>query len=297
MMFIIKKRIMLIAGVILFLVFLMLQPAKAMEGVKQGLVLWYQVVLPSQLPFVVCINLLLQLQNFFCMPPRIFTFISGMISGYPVGSMTAAQLFQQKQIPRDEVTALAALCNMAGPLFVIGTLGVGLLENVYYGYMLLLIQWAGAAVLTLLFTHRRFRIQNKRHPAKRENQTLPAALPQAGLGRLLGDAVGNAAELMLKVAGFIALFSVMLQWIPGYLGSFLEMTNGLRLIAVAKLPIKWKLTACSFLLNFSGLCVILQSLSAAEKAPVAAGRYVMLKILQGGTAAAMTLVICQILGM
>lgn len=297
MMFRVKKRIMLVTGVILFLVFLMLQPAKAMQGVRQGLLLWYQVVLPSQFPFVTCIHLLLQLQNFSHLPPRLFTFISGMISGYPVGSMTAAQLFEKKQIPQNQLTALAAFCNMAGPLFVIGTLGVGLLQNVTYGYMLLFIQWSVSASLSWLFTHRRTKLQGKRYPAERENRTMQAALPQPGIGRLLGDAVGSAAELMLKIAGFIALFSVILQWVPGYLGGLLEMTNGLQLMAASRLSIKWKLTGCSFILNFSGICVILQSLSAAEKAPVAAGRYMGLKILQGSMAAAVTLAICQILGM
>lgn len=291
---ILKTRTMLTVGVVLFLCFLFWQPAKAMEGARQGLILWYQVVLPSQFPFIACVNILLQIQSFSHISPHVFNFLSGMISGYPVGSMTAAKLFQEGRLNQKRLTLQAALCNMAGPLFVIGTVGVGLLQNALYGYMLLLIHWACAGSMSIFCA---LRNKEKSKAAGRQKKVRATSRPRLPIGAVLGDAVGGAAEVMLKVAGFITIFSVILQWIPGWIGAPLEMTNGLRLAAYSTLPMKWKLSACSFLINFSGICVILQSLGAAEEAPIAAGWYLLIKLLQGSVSAIVTLGICQILGM
>lgn len=260
-----------------------------MLGAQKGLLLWYQVVLPSQFPFVAGVSLLLQLQSFSRLPPALVCFTSGLISGYPVGAMTAGKLCENGSLSPQKVTALAAFSNMAGPLFVVGTVGVGLLENSSWGYLLLLVHWVSAASLLLFSAPRKM-------AAGRERMAQPAALKRKPIGQMLGDAVGDTAELMLKVGGFITLFSVILQWTPGYAGCLLEMTNGLKLIAGTDLMLRWKLVLCSFLIGFSGVCVLLQSLTAVGRAPVRPGLFLGCKLAQGIWAAVLMWGFCQILG-
>ena len=95
---------------------------------------------------------------------------------------------------------------------MVGTVGLGLLSESRLGYLLLSIQWLCAALLVLP--------GGRKHKPKQA----PSAVSQP-LGQMLGDAVGAAAQLMLTIAGFIVLFSVILQWIPSWIGALLEMNT------------------------------------------------------------------------
>ena len=274
---------------VLFLCLLMIQPDQAMEGARTGLLLWYQVVLPAQLPFMVGVKLLFRVCSFRRIPAVILNFLMGLVSGYPVGTMTAVQLYQQGRISRCSLTPLAAACNMAGPLFVIGTVGSGLLGNVRWGYWLLLVHWLSAGIMTAVAARRN---SGAGHDSRGQE-----ACGRESIGRLMGDAVGEAAELMLKVGGFIVIFSVMRQWLSGGIGALLEMTGGVAWLAAQSWDPMWILTGVSFLINFSGVCILMQSLSAADQAPVSTGGYIGLKLLQGLLAAVLMLGICQFLNL
>lgn len=276
--------------VVLFLCLLFCQPQRGIEGAREGLLLWYNVVLPAQFPFVVGVRLLLKTAPFKKLPPSLLGFMMGLAAGYPVGSMTIAQLYTQKRISRKNLTPLAAFSNMAGPLFVVGTVGVGLLGSTRWGYCLLLVHWISAALFAFFPALRESR-------ARRGRSNDLIAIRKQSIGRMMGDAVGETAELMLKVGGFIVLFSVLRRWVGEAAGALMEMTGGIRWIAGLDLSLKWKLVGCSFLINFSGICILLQSLEAAGDAPVSTGGFIGCKLLQGVTAAGIMLVICQFLKM
>ncbi len=279
-----KTRTFLTVGVVLFLCVLFSHPEDVMRGSLAGLTLWYQAVLPVQLPFMIVIQLLLRLQVIRGLAPSLLCLLSGLTCGYPAGTVTAAALYQSGAIPEKRLTRLAAGSSTAGPLFMVGTVGLGLLSESRLGYLLLSIQWLCAALLVLP--------GGRKHKPKQA----PPVVSQP-LGQMLGDAVGAAAQLMLTIAGFIVLFSVILQWVPSWIGALLEMTNGAKIVAASSWPLAAKLVGISFLLGFSGVCVILQSLAAAERAPIAAGRFVLYKVAQGGLAAVLTWGVCQFLGL
>lgn len=283
-------RTMLACGVVLFLCLLFVSPGRAMKGAEKGLLLWYQIVLPSQLPFVAGVKLLLKLQSFQAGPPVLMNFLIGLVSGYPVGTMTTAHFYRTGRISPRSLTPLAAFTNMAGPLFVVGTVGAGLLGDARWGYYLLMVHWVSAGLLVL------FPALRERH-AGRARVTGALAVERSSIGRLMGDAVGETAELMLKVGGFIVLFSVLRQWVGGPVGAVLEMTGGIRWVVQQGWSLKWTLTVCSFLINFSGVCILMQSLGCAEGVPVSTAGFLGSKLGQGLLAAALMLGICQFLGM
>ena len=259
-----------------------------MEGAKEGMVLWYRVVLPSQFPFVAAVKLLLQLPLLHQAPASWSIWLIGMVSGYPMGTLTASEMYQKGKMTRESLTPLAAYANMAGPLFVIGTVG-SLLQSTVLGYWLLLTHWVSAGTL---FWFSAWRMKRNDMAAGRLSKEGQVALPLSPLGQLLGNAVGDTAELMLKVCGFITLFSVLQQWLPGWIGALLEMTNGIRWLTESKLGLTEKLVLCSFLLGFSGFCIILQSFAAA-KAPLDTKQYIICKCKQGVLGAALMWGICQ----
>lgn len=289
--------------VLLFLCLLFFQPDKGIAGAKEGLLLWYNAILPAQLPFVIGVRLFMKSLSFDKISPILFNFASGLIAGYPVGSMTTAQLYRQGCITKENITALAAFSNMAGPLFVLGTIGTVLFQNRCYGYILLANHWLTAAILfcSVMFRERKIGVRSVKGDSVSKKQTLSRkyneseSVKKQAFGNLIGDAVGEASLLMLKIAGFIVLFSVLKQWSGGAIGALLELSGGVRWMIGQDIGVRWKLVGCSFLINFSGGCVILQSLGTMEECPISALGFVGWKVVQGILAAGIMLVICQFL--
>lgn len=56
-------------------------------------------------------------------------FIIGLISGYPAGAMTAAELVRNKKCDSDSASRALAFCSNTGPAFLIGGIGAGLLGD------------------------------------------------------------------------------------------------------------------------------------------------------------------------
>lgn len=283
--FVVYKNIMFAVVVVVFLCLVVFQPQMAMEGARKGLLLWYQAILPAQLPFVLGVKLLFKSCSFQKVPAAFLCMLTGMISGYPVGALSAAQLYQQGRICKRNLTMLAAAANMAGPLFVVGTVGTALLGCARYGYYLLVVHWVCAFSMAVLpaWRERSLRREKTARVFNRRRETVMSRV---------ADTVSETAELMLKVGVYIVLFSVIRQWVGESVGALLEITGGIEWLA-KKTQRTVVLAGVSFLINFSGSCVLLQSLGAMEGTPVSPMVFLGCKVLQGALGAGLMVVFCQ----
>ena len=113
-------------------------PQTAAEGVRSGLTLCGQVILPSLFPFFVCSNLFVLLgfsarvsarvgglaARLLRLPPNAGSaFVIGMTGGYPAGAQAVGLLYERGELSRDEAEHALAVCNQAGPSFIFGFLG------------------------------------------------------------------------------------------------------------------------------------------------------------------------------
>ena len=57
------KKSFLPAMAIMILFLLLTHPALSLEGARNGLLLWYQTVLPTLLPFMICSNVIVSLDG------------------------------------------------------------------------------------------------------------------------------------------------------------------------------------------------------------------------------------------
>lgn len=153
--FIIIKIKSLILPVIIcsFILCLILFSKSNLVAAKSGLSLWANSVLPSLLPFFIATELLgytnvvhilgmflnKLMRPIFNVPGEgAFALIMGIISGYPVGAKIVANLKEQKLCNDIEAERLLAFTNNSGPLFIVGTVGIGLFYSYSIGLLLLL---------------------------------------------------------------------------------------------------------------------------------------------------------------
>lgn len=112
------KRILISLLALFFLMLLLLSPATALEGARNGLLLWAYTVLPTLLPFMIGTGII---SIFFHFPdPAIFIFLTGLLCGYPMGAKMDRDLLERGQISPEKASFLLAICNHPSPMFLTG---------------------------------------------------------------------------------------------------------------------------------------------------------------------------------
>lgn len=112
------KRILISLLAFFFLMLLLLSPATALEGARNGLLLWAYTVLPTLLPFMIGTGII---SIFFHFPdPAIFIFLTGLLCGYPMGAKMDRDLLERGQISPEQASWLLAICNHPSPMFLTG---------------------------------------------------------------------------------------------------------------------------------------------------------------------------------
>lgn len=235
------RSLLLKTAMLSFLCCLLLFPSSALSGAKSGLLLWFNQVLPSLLPFLILSTLLLStglsdclakkmapvLSKFFrCSPSGCYAVIIGLLAGLPVGAKTIASLIASGRITKKEGQYLLPLCNNPSPLFLMGFLSVSTLNCPEFRYPLFLIVTL-SSILTAMLTRPRPEsaasaflagtaephtcIDN--HPSRTERSVTDRPnVPEKTFTfsfLLLDSAIEQAFSVLTRVGGYIILFSVL----------------------------------------------------------------------------------------
>ena len=304
----------------MFNIFLVLNPTEMVSAGREGLLLWFNQVLPTLLPFVVGANLLAALGFIHFMgalaaPIMVpifkvpgagaYALLTGLTSGYPMGAKAVAHLRETRQVTQQEAQRLISFCNNAGPLFVVGFVGAGLLGSVRLGYILLASHIIAALVVGFVFRFIAGETFNEETPrggisSKRSNnKQLKQAFEKfnefrqssyAGFGRALGQSVSNAMESMVLVGGYIIVFCVVIKALEigglfsvlgrgsGFAAGLLEVANGAKMLAQGNQPNPMTLAAISAIISFGGLSVHGQTAHFIRETDIKFGFYLAAKL-------------------
>lgn len=122
---------------VFFLVSLLFYPQLSFEGAKNGLLLWYQTVVPTLFPFMTASRLAvvsggatLLIKPLYPLCKKLlhlseegtYTLFSGLLCGYPMGAKTCSDFLEQGALSPQEGRFLVAVCNLPSPMFLLGYL-------------------------------------------------------------------------------------------------------------------------------------------------------------------------------
>lgn len=322
------KSLILPFFICLFILFLLLFSKDNLIAAKSGLLLWANSVLPSLLPFFIATELLnytgiIQIfgkalnkimKPIFNVPGEgAFALLMGIISGYPVGAKIVSNLKAQHLCTDIEAERLISFTNNSGPLFIIGTVGVGLFYNIHIGTILLISHIL--ACLTTGFIFRWWKFSKEKNQRNSEFTISSPSLCFNNLGEVLSKSILSSINTILMIGGFVVIFSIIISMlntsgilyiishnilgffgISEYLSSsvltgLIEVTNGISFISnISCISTNLKVIICSFVLGFGGFSVLLQVLSITSKANISIKPYFLGKILQAFLAAIYTYV-------
>lgn len=331
--------ILLNSIIFLFIVIcIIIFPEYAYKSSLDGLNLWFNVVCPALLPFFICVEILIGLGvvNFigavfkpimsflFNIPGEgAFAFVMSIASGYPVGAKIVASLRSENICNKAEAQRMISLCSTSGPLFVIGAVSVGILNNPKIASVLLLSHYLSAlscGVIMRFYKINEKSISNTTFTNPFTELVKYRNKDKRSLGQIIADSVKNSINLILIVGGYIVFFSVtskMLQitgifsiipkysrglisliniapdtWSVFFIG-LLEVTNGVKECAKVSIPYMTKISLISFFIGFGGISVNAQVSGIIQDTDINFPLYLVIKVFQGIAAASYSTILLK----
>ncbi len=250
--------------------FFALFPSEAIYGAQNGLALCINAIIPSLLPFMIISKGLLKsgfARPLGCVISKIITpitglspagcvcIVTGLIGGYGAGVSTVKESYTDKSISKEEAEKLLGICNNAGPIFIIGTVGIGFFNSKNIGIMLFIIQ-----IITVLICARIFSPKAILDANKFSSEWNSYKKNKASFGRVMTKSVYESGISMINVCSYVITFSAILGILkmdkyPIISGVF-EVMQGCGMVSQMgekALPI------ISGIISWGGLCVHFQA--------------------------------------
>ena len=287
---------------ILILFFSMLSfPQTVFTGASYGLVLWFRHVLPTLLPYMILINVLIctpalhwicRITSTFLCPLLgtsyygTFAVLTGFLCGYPMVAKTTSDLLNVNKISRSEASYLLSFCNNTSPAFILSYVVAQNMKerNLCIPFFLILT----FTPLMLSFIFRLF------YRLPESSCSFPQVTPgsfsnpsESISDSFLDRCILNAFESVTKVGGYMMMFSVLIQLLASVLPntifslllySSLEISTGIRLLFSSALYTTEKIILCAFLTSFGGWCCIAQTYSMISSSQLPILPYITAKL-------------------
>lgn len=242
----------------------------AFFGAKDGLQLCLNTLIPTLLPFFFLSNILtgalmgrkisfLRPVGRLCRIPTGSEYIlmAGILGGYPLGAQTISEACKTGCLSKQDGRRILAFCNNCGPAFLFGVSGA-LFQDANIPWILFAIHVISAIGVSLVLPGR----SGPCITLSRKKVTFVQAMWQG-------------VRSMAMVCGWVILFrtaiSIMERWCLWYLpteaqvtiSGIIELSNGCICLSKIANP-QLQFILCAGFLSFGGLCVTMQTYSAAQ---------------------------------
>ena len=245
-------------------------PEKVIFGAQNGLAMCINAIIPSLLPFMLLATCLIK--SGFSRPlgaavSKVITpltkisasgcvcLITGLIGGYGAGVKAVAESYREKMINKHEAERLLGICNNAGPIFVIGTVGVGFYGAKAIGTTLFIIQVITVVICSMIFMPKskvnNVSLREEWNIYRKNRPDLSSVIVESGV---------SAGAAIISVCTFVITFSAILAVLPvedyPIVSGFFEVMRGCSELSRAGYS---SLMLVSAALSWGGVSVHLQA--------------------------------------
>lgn len=327
-----------IVFILSLLIMLLFFPSICLAGARTGLTLWFETVIPVLFPFFIvtkimgqfhvndCINLILSpvvRKIFRVSPASTFPILLGFISGFPLGAGECAVQVREKNISQKEGQYILSFCNNVSPAFLTGYVSLKALERESFLPLLLVYSSALLTSLTLRYHYRTDKSMVKSHKNTKKHEIYSKTMSFSYFMKVFDEALVSSAEILVKIGGYIIMFSVLQKIIllpvlkyPGLpsglclflvmLSGGLEVTSGISIVNeyLTAHPLSFlslnfdtvKTALILMLTSFGGFCAMAQTKSVITGSGLSIKKYFSARILNAFYVFIITIIICTIIG-
>lgn len=159
------QNLLLLTGILIVIAGYLLHPEDVFYASLRGVGIWWDVVFPATLPFLIVAELAMGLglphflgvflqpwmQPLFRLPGMgSFVLTMGFASGYPMAAKLTVRMKQRGYLTPSEAERLAAFTTTADPLFITAAVAVGFFHNAGVGTVLAIIHYTSALILGII---------------------------------------------------------------------------------------------------------------------------------------------------
>jgi sporulation integral membrane protein YlbJ len=293
----IPKTLIINVTLMLLLLIILILPKASMKAAERGLLLWFNVIIPTLFPFILLSNLIINsniinyinyiftgiMAKLFKLPGVAgYAFITGLLSGYPVGAKITADLLDKNAINQTQAQYMLTFCNNASPMFIMGFIATGLLDNSRIGIFMLVTIYT-ANLLTAFI----YRVIYERNLPPINNSTPKSNVNKSINFSLFDDCIMNAISLIVKIGGYIIFFSIILNCfylipikdsiIKNFLFSLIELSNGSKILVNCNSSIQVTFVLLCTLISFGSFSVHAQTASVLADTKLNINKYILSK--------------------
>ena len=259
------------------------------QGVLDGLSFSVKTIIPTLFPFFILSDIWADVfvisQNgivskcfqkaFHLNKVSITAFILGLICGFPVGVKTAAQLYKDKRITKEELSHICGFANNPSAAFVISGVGAAILGNIFTGIRLYIAVIISAIIVGIIFRQKDMSLVDS-DVISRQSFSLVESIKNAALSSL------NVMAYIVFFSALTSLVSVITNnsFVTTIFSVFFEVGNAVNSISkIENIDKPLCLSLIGFALGFSGLSVHLQAFSFLPR-EVSKKKYLFMKLIQ-----------------
>ncbi len=287
--------LIIISCLLLFL--LLFFPEISLAGSQYGVTLWLMKLLPTLFPFFIAIKLFQ-----YSLPKlssRQVFLLTGLLCGYPTGAILVTQQYKKNLLSPSKAYFYLGFVNNPSPMFILSfcgmnVLGLSLSESVPCLLLVILSSLIGSLIFSIVLSI----IPHNQHisaaTTRQIKSTHPSSAPNSpSLSELLDSIIWESFLLILKIGGYVILFSILGQWLHHILSgtvlwmhvlqvigsSILEITSGISYMQSIALPLITKKILTTTILTFGGLSAVAQTSSILAKSGLSTTLYVINKVI------------------
>lgn len=283
-----KKKLILSICISIVLISIIVSPHKYILVSLNALDVWAKVLLPALFPFFVFTKLLTSLgyvkQASLCLkkpayflyktpPISTYIFFMSIITGYPVGSKLVADLYNSGNLSKSDAKKVITFTSNSGPMFIIGSVGIGMLLSNIAGYIIFASHIIGALLNGLLYRNIKDSNLAQKKPYNIDEQecSLSSCVIDSIHSILLIGGIVVVAFIITEILNNLNIFAPLISLLKligidrsitsSFLNGILEITRGCLDISKLTLSLRIKtLISCS-IISFGGLSTTLQAMA------------------------------------
>lgn len=202
----------------------------ALNSGRNGLNLWFNILLPSLLPFFILSDLFIEsglvqyfgrllepiIKPIFRIPGQgSFPIVMSFLSGYPIGAKLTCQLRDLNIVSKLEGDRLITLASTSGPLYILGAVLTGMLAMPDLSGLMIIPHYLGVLTVGLIFSHlpRRSNYKppkNKIPPRPKKNNK---ETKTDSLAKIISISVRSSIDSILLIGGFVIIYNVIIDMV------------------------------------------------------------------------------------
>lgn len=267
---------------IIILLILVINPRIALNGATDGLLLWFQVIVPTILPFMIISHLIQNVYGSSISNPILYTAIIGLLCGFPMGAFAVSSMYKQQRLSEKNAYLLLACCNISSPSFVISYIAMTNLGLGTFPYIYLIMNYLPVFLIliyVIMFSdYKKYSL----HIEQITNNTILNydAFDNAVTGSILNILKLGAFIIIFSIIGaFIELIPLKSQFTKCLLLGFAEITTGINYACSGVISAKMMLPATLIINAFGGLSCMFQSNIFLKQGNLSIKKYMYSKIL------------------